>query len=218
MYVCERGVATYALPFGDRDDDARVTPARAVWSRSDETHGDGARSGHGIRSDEQWARATAEAESPLLWLRLRAGPESPMHTHRRPWCGCRFLQTPVGRRREPASPPTRLVGLVASMIDWLTSSSTSTDDLSGATPCGRPLAWTLGTRPFEQEKEGCQFAINHHAIAVCPCLSWGWMRMMSLVSTKKKNVRTPAVFETDFTLTGFFILKSTINCRIDFLN
>lgn len=55
MYVCERGVATYALPFGDRDDDARVTPARAVRSRSDETQGDGvgARSGHEIRSDEQ---------------------------------------------------------------------------------------------------------------------------------------------------------------------
>lgn len=40
---------------GDRDDDARVTPARAVRSRSDETQGDGvgARSGHEIRSDEQ---------------------------------------------------------------------------------------------------------------------------------------------------------------------
>ena len=49
---------------GDRDDDARVTPARAVRSRSDETHGDGARSGHEIRSDEAMSSGDGRGREP----------------------------------------------------------------------------------------------------------------------------------------------------------
>jgi hypothetical protein len=49
---------------GDRDDDARVTPARAVRSRSDETQGDGARSGHEIRSDEAMSSGDGRGREP----------------------------------------------------------------------------------------------------------------------------------------------------------